>query len=185
MLFSRGNAMSGAPIISGMNQLPKPPISAGMTEKKIISSPCDGDDRVPLLPGGDDGVAREVELRAHDLRQDAADHAADHGEASDRACRCPCGWCCTASGRRSRACGRGGRARGRGWLPTSSVSFRRRPRGSVPNLRRRELAGLLLPRPRTWSSPATSQALNSCSGTARTTIGMRLWLVPQIWLHSP
>ena len=39
MLFSRGNAMSGAPIISGMNQLPKPPISAGMTEKKIISSP--------------------------------------------------------------------------------------------------------------------------------------------------
>ena len=32
--------MSGAPIISGMNQLPKPPISAGMTEKKIISRPC-------------------------------------------------------------------------------------------------------------------------------------------------
>ena len=31
--------MSGAPIISGTNQLPKPPISAGMTEKKIISSP--------------------------------------------------------------------------------------------------------------------------------------------------
>src|SRR5579859_3673501 len=30
-----------------------------------------------------------------------------------------------------------------------------------------------------------SQALNSCSGTARTTIGMRLWFVPQIWLHSP
>ena len=60
MLFSRGNAMSGAPIISGMNQLPKPPISAGMTEKKIISSPCDGDDRVPLLPVGDDVVAREV-----------------------------------------------------------------------------------------------------------------------------
>src|SRR3984885_11661168 len=39
MLFNRGNAMSGAPIISGMNQLPKPPINAGMTEKKIISSP--------------------------------------------------------------------------------------------------------------------------------------------------
>src|ERR1019366_2104734 len=39
MLFNRGNAMSGAPIISGMNQLPKPPIKAGMTEKKIISSP--------------------------------------------------------------------------------------------------------------------------------------------------
>ena len=40
MLFSRGNAMSGAPIISGMNQLPKPPISAGMTVKKIMISPC-------------------------------------------------------------------------------------------------------------------------------------------------
>ena len=41
MLLSRGNAMSGAPIINGMNQLPKPPISAGITEKKIISSPWD------------------------------------------------------------------------------------------------------------------------------------------------
>ncbi len=51
--------MSGAPIISGMNQLPKPPISAGMTEKKIISSPWDGDDRVPLLAVGDDVVARD------------------------------------------------------------------------------------------------------------------------------
>ena len=29
--------MSGAPIISGTNQLPKPPIIAGMTMKKIIS----------------------------------------------------------------------------------------------------------------------------------------------------
>ena len=39
MLFMRGKAMSGAPIISGTNQLPNPPISAGMTMKKIISSP--------------------------------------------------------------------------------------------------------------------------------------------------
>ena len=39
MLFSRGNAMSGAPIISGTNQLPKPPISAGITVKKIMISP--------------------------------------------------------------------------------------------------------------------------------------------------
>ena len=36
----RGNAMSGAPIISGTNQLPKPPIIAGMTMKKIMISPC-------------------------------------------------------------------------------------------------------------------------------------------------
>ena len=40
MLFMRGNAMSGAPIMMGTNQLPKPPISAGMTMKKIMISPC-------------------------------------------------------------------------------------------------------------------------------------------------
>ena len=40
MLFMRGKAMSGAPIISGTNQLPKPPISAGMTMKKIMIRPC-------------------------------------------------------------------------------------------------------------------------------------------------
>src|SRR3954470_23149313 len=39
MLFRRGNAMSGAPIISGMNQLPKPPISAGMTTKNTMIRP--------------------------------------------------------------------------------------------------------------------------------------------------
>ena len=36
----RGNAMSGAPIISGTNQLPKPPIIAGITMKKIMIRPC-------------------------------------------------------------------------------------------------------------------------------------------------
>ena len=40
MLFMRGNAMSGAPIISGTIQLPKPPIIAGMTMKKIMIRPC-------------------------------------------------------------------------------------------------------------------------------------------------
>ena len=38
-LFMRGNAMSGAPINSGTNQLPKPPISAGMMVKKIMMMP--------------------------------------------------------------------------------------------------------------------------------------------------
>lgn len=37
MLFMRGNAMSGAPIISGTNQFPNPPIMMGMTMKKIIT----------------------------------------------------------------------------------------------------------------------------------------------------
>jgi hypothetical protein len=36
----RGKAMSGAPIISGTIQLPKPPIIAGMTMKKIMIRPC-------------------------------------------------------------------------------------------------------------------------------------------------
>lgn len=35
-LFSRGNAMSGEPNIRGTSQLPKPPISTGITMKKII-----------------------------------------------------------------------------------------------------------------------------------------------------
>ena len=40
MLFMRGNAISGAPIISGTIQLPKPPIRAGITMKKIMMRPC-------------------------------------------------------------------------------------------------------------------------------------------------
>lgn len=36
MLFSRGNAMSGAPSIRGSSQLPNPPIKTGITRKKII-----------------------------------------------------------------------------------------------------------------------------------------------------
>jgi hypothetical protein len=37
MLFIRGNAISGAPIISRTNQLPNPPIRIGITMKKIIT----------------------------------------------------------------------------------------------------------------------------------------------------
>lgn len=37
MLFIRGNAMSGAPIMRGTSQLPKPPIIIGITIKKIIT----------------------------------------------------------------------------------------------------------------------------------------------------
>jgi hypothetical protein len=35
----RGKAMSGAPIMSGTSQLPKPPIIAGITMKKIMIKP--------------------------------------------------------------------------------------------------------------------------------------------------
>jgi len=37
MLFNLGKAISGAPIIIGINQLPKAPISIGITIKKIIT----------------------------------------------------------------------------------------------------------------------------------------------------
>jgi hypothetical protein len=37
ILFIRGNAISGAPIINGTNQVPNPPIMIGMTIKKIIT----------------------------------------------------------------------------------------------------------------------------------------------------
>jgi hypothetical protein len=36
ILLSRGNAMSGAPSISGSSQFPNPPINTGITRKKII-----------------------------------------------------------------------------------------------------------------------------------------------------
>jgi len=40
ILLRRGNAMSGAPIIRGTNQLPNPPIMKGMTKKKIMTNLC-------------------------------------------------------------------------------------------------------------------------------------------------
>ena len=40
ILFNLGNAISGAPIINGTNQLPKPPIIAGITIKNIITKAC-------------------------------------------------------------------------------------------------------------------------------------------------
>jgi hypothetical protein len=40
ILFIRGKAMSGAPIIIGVNQFPNPPIIIGITIKKIIIKAC-------------------------------------------------------------------------------------------------------------------------------------------------
>ena len=40
MLFILGKAISGAPIMIGTNQLPKPPIKPGITTKKTIIKPC-------------------------------------------------------------------------------------------------------------------------------------------------
>jgi len=38
ILFIRGNAISGAPIIIGTRKLPNPPIITGITMKKIITN---------------------------------------------------------------------------------------------------------------------------------------------------
>jgi hypothetical protein len=40
ILFMRGKAISGAPIIMGTNQFPNPPIMIGITIKKIITKAC-------------------------------------------------------------------------------------------------------------------------------------------------
>ena len=40
ILFKRGKAISGAPNIRGINQFPNPPISTGITIKKIITKAC-------------------------------------------------------------------------------------------------------------------------------------------------
>jgi hypothetical protein len=40
MLLRRGNAISGAPSISGRSQFPNPPINTGITKKKIIRNAC-------------------------------------------------------------------------------------------------------------------------------------------------
>ena len=40
ILFIRGKAISGAEIIKGTNQFPKPPIMIGITKKKIIKKAC-------------------------------------------------------------------------------------------------------------------------------------------------
>lgn len=40
MLFIRGKAISGAPIINGISQFPNPPIIIGITIKKIITKAC-------------------------------------------------------------------------------------------------------------------------------------------------
>ena len=40
IIFSFGNAMSGAPIISGIRKLPNAPVKSGMMTKKIITVAC-------------------------------------------------------------------------------------------------------------------------------------------------
>ena len=66
-LFIRGNAMSGAPIMSGTNQLPKPPMRAGMTMKKIMITPWDVMNTLYmcLAASGDPSPARMLEIQGN------------------------------------------------------------------------------------------------------------------------
>ena len=74
MLFMRGNAMSGAPIINGTIQLPNPPIIAGITMKKIMIRPCAV---VKTLNGM--GFVEELQAGIHQFHPDRDRHQpADH-----------------------------------------------------------------------------------------------------------
>ena len=70
MLFIRGKAMSGAPIISGTNQLPNPPISAGMTMKKIMMTPWPVMNTlyICLAASGEPSPARNAEIHGNTPR---------------------------------------------------------------------------------------------------------------------
>ena len=61
----RGNAMSGAPIISGTIQLPKPPIIAGMTMKKIMIRPC-----AVTTTSNSVGLVEDLQAGVHQLGAD-------------------------------------------------------------------------------------------------------------------
>ena len=69
--FRRGNAMSGAPIISGSTKFARP-AKTGMTNRKISSDGVDREHAVVLL-GGEELHAGLGQLRADQHRQQAAD----------------------------------------------------------------------------------------------------------------
>ena len=76
----RGNAMSGAPIISGTNQLPKPPIIAGITMKKIMIRPCEVTNTLYSWAGLKTCTPGIHQLRPDPHRHQAADDPRDESE---------------------------------------------------------------------------------------------------------
>ena len=77
----RGKAMSGAPIISGTIQLPKPPMVAGMTMKNTMIRPCAVTNTLNISGLPKICMPGSISSSAHAHREHAADDAADHGEA--------------------------------------------------------------------------------------------------------
>ena len=89
MLFMRGKAMSGAPIMIGTNQLPKPPIIAGHDHEEHHDQAVCRDQHVPhvaLLVEACAIAAKEVHHMAKNLKarlgefgtHDARDAATDN-----------------------------------------------------------------------------------------------------------
>ena len=203
MLFMRGKAMSGAPIISGTNQLPKPPISAGMTTKNTMIRPCALTMEFQHLAVGEELQAGLLQLHPHQHRQRHADDGGEDREEqiegadvlvvrAEEPARHEArlvvvmvvvpvmgvvsrgGHGSVPPGGQSRCQPSPGDYRGR--AASCCVAGRRR-RGHRGHRRH--------PPARISSSPAPTQAWNSAAGTACTWIGMNQWLVPQIWLHWP
>ncbi len=196
MLFMRGNAMSGAPIISGTIQLPKPPIIAGITMKKIMIRPCAVVNtlyRCEACSPWKNVHSRMHQFDANRDRQQAADQSAHDGEHQvhradvlvigriDKAA--PSGRCRMIV-RIMRAVSR---------CRSSHVQlpqiYRCRPRFGLywvlePSVAATLVAGLLSSMANFFFASA-SHAAYACSFTTRTSIGMKAWSLPQSSEHWP
>ena len=69
--------MSGAPIMSGTSQLPKPPIIAGITMKKIMMSPCPETNNVVHVAVGEILQSGFLQLEPHGDGERTADEPAE------------------------------------------------------------------------------------------------------------
>ena len=197
----RGKAMSGAPIMIGTNQLPKPPIIAGMTMKKIMIRPwavvktlkSSGSPKI-CMPGC-------LQLHAHGDRERAADDAGDDRE--DQVHRAdvlvvgriepaaPAGRM-TVLVRVVRAVSCTG-CHAHVSFDRSGLPRRRARRPLLPPRRRRPCRRRVrvgsrraaCRRPSRSVAAAATQAANVSGLTARTAIGMKAWSRPQSSEHWP
>ena len=80
ILFMRGNAISGAPIISGTNQFPNPPIIAGMTMKKTMIRPWPVTNTLNMCPLAKYCRPGFCQLKPHPDGQSTTDNPRDHRE---------------------------------------------------------------------------------------------------------
>ena len=91
MLFMRGKAMSGAPIIKGTIQLPNPPIIAGMTVKNTMIKPCAATTTSNTFRVAENLKAGLHQLGAHGHRQQPRRYPPTRRRRGT-SCRCLCDW---------------------------------------------------------------------------------------------